>query len=567
MKRLAVIFLVLVGIAFLAALAGILLTSSGRRWSSGPTVLVWQVDRPILEQAAEPLLFGGASADSMTVLYPAFRAARADGDVRGIAVSIRSAEFGLGKAQELREQLLALKRAGKFVECYLESVGEGANGTLAYYLATACDHIQLAPPGEVNLLGLYAQGLFFKGSLAKLKVDPQFRHVGAYKSYAEVYTEDRWTPPAAEAINAVLDSTFEQIVAAIAAARKLPAEAVRQRIDGAPYTAPDAVQLKLVDSLGYADEFRARVLRLAGGRAQLVRLADYGERAGLSGRRLAVIVAQGEIARGRGGAVPWSDEVVLGSDDMARAFRQAARDDSLSAVVLRVDSPGGSALASDLILHELALLARKKPVVVSMSDLAASGGYYIAARAQKIVAEPATLTGSIGVVGGKFVTRRLQEEVLGISHDPMKRGRNADLYSTLTSYSPEQDARVQAMMRQVYDDFVGQVAAGRHLSRAAVEAVAGGRVWTGADAKRLGLVDELGGLDRAIDLALRAARLPPGEPVRLEFLPEPRGFFDLLRDRREPLPAALLDLARSLEPPRAELLELPPELARLARPF
>jgi protease IV len=569
MRRLALIFLLLVAVALVAAFAGILVATSGHRRLAGPTVLVWRVDRPVLEQASEPLLWGGASADSMTVLYPAFRAARADRNVQGIAVYIQSAEFGLGKAQELRRQLTALRQAGKFVECYLDSVGEGTNGTLDYYLATACGHIQMSPAGDVNLLGLYAEGTFFKGSLDKLKVDPLYRHVGAFKSYGETYTESHWTPPAAQAINAVLDSSYDQIVNAIAAARRLAAGGVRELIDGAPYTAPEAVAKKLIDSLGYPDEFRARVARLAGGRPRWQRLEDYGEAAaGRSGRRLAVLVAQGEIVRGRGGSTPWSDAVEMGSDEMARLLRQAARDDSLSAVVLRIDSPGGSALASDLILREVKLLARKKPVVVSMSDLAASGGYYIAAGARKIVAEPATLTGSIGVVGGKFVTRRLQEEVLGITHDPLKRGRNADLYSTLTAYSAEQDARVQVRMRRVYEVFIGHVADGRRLPRATVEAVAGGRVWTGADAKRLGLVDELGGLDRAIELALEAAHLPKGEPIQLEFYPESRSLFSFLLARREPLlPSSLLHLARSLEPPRAELLELPPEIARLARPF
>ena len=567
MRRLAVIFLLLVAVALVAAFAGILW--SGRRRLAGPTVLVWRVDRPVLEQAPEPLLWGSASADSMTVLYPAFRAARADRNVKGIAVYIESAELGLAKAQELRRQLAALHQAGKFVECYLDSVGEGTNGTLDYYLATACDHIQMSPTGDVNLIGLYAEGTFFKGSLEKLKVDPLYRHVGAFKSYGETYTESHWTPAAAEAINAVLDRSYEQLVAAIATSRRLAAGAVRELIDGAPYTATEAVEKRLIDRLGYPDEFRARLTRLAGGRPRWRRLQDYGEAAARpSGRRLAVIVAQGEIVHGRGGSTPWSDAVELGSDEMARRLRQAARDESLAAVVLRVDSPGGSALASDLILREVKLLARRKPVVVSMSDLAASGGYYITAGARKIVAEPATLTGSIGVVGGKFITRRLQEEVLGITHEPLKRGRNADLYSTLTSYTAEQDARVQARMRRVYDVFIGHVAEGRRLPRAAVEAVAGGRVWTGADAQRLGLVDEIGGLDRAIELALEAAHLPKGEPVRLEFYPESRSLFDFLHERREPLlPASLVRLARSLEPPRAELLELPPDLARLARPF
>lgn len=568
MKRLALIFLLLVGIAFLAALAGILLASGGHRLGGGPIVLVWRLDRPILEQAREPALFGGSAADSMTTLYPAFRAARADRNVQGIAVYIQSADFGLGKAQELRRQLSSLHQAGKFVECYLESVGEGSNGTLAYYLATACDRVELAPSGDVNLLGLYADGTFLKGGLEKLKIDPQFHHVGAYKSYSQTYTESHWTAAATEAINAVLDSSFEQIVAAVAAARKLPEGTVRALIDGAPYTAPEALQKGLIDSLGYPEDFRARVARRAGGRPHLVRIEDYGEEAGLSGSRIAIVVAQGEIVRGGSGEAPWSSEAEIGSDAMAGVLRKLARDSSLQAVILRIDSPGGSALASDLILHEIELLARRKPVVVSMSDIAASGGYYIAARASKIVAEPATLTGSIGVVGGKFVTRRLQEEILGITHDSQKRGRNADLYSSVSSYSPEQNARVQAMMGRVYATFVGNVAAGRHLSRAAVEAIAGGRVWTGADARRLGLVDELGGLDRAVDLALRAAHLPTGEPVRLEYYPEPRGLFGLLWARREPLlPAALKDLAKDLERPPSGLLELPPDLARLARPF
>jgi protease IV len=571
MKRLGCIFFVLVGFALAAALTGILLASAGHRLG-GPTVLVWRIDRPILEQAPEALPWSGDAADSLSVLYPALRAARADREVRGIAVYLQAAEMGLAKAQEIRRQLTALRAAGKFAECYLEAAGDGANGTLAYYLASACDRIELAPSGDLALLGLYTDGTFLKGGLDKLKVDPQFHHVGAYKSYAETYTETRWTPPAAEAVNAVLDSCYGQIVDAIAAARKLPATRVRELIDGAPYAAPEAVEKGFVDKLGYPDEFRARVARRAGGTPRFLRLQDYaGRRSGglgsLGSRRIAVVVAQGGIVRGGSGSAPWSSEAGVGSDDMALLLRRLAREEGIAAVILRVDSPGGSALASDLILHEVQLLARKKPVIVSMSDVAASGGYYIAARASKIVAEPATLTGSIGVVGGKFVTRRLQEEILGITHEPLKRGRNADLYSTLNAFTPEQDARVQAMMEGVYRTFVGHVAAGRRMSRAAVEAVAGGRVWTGADAKRLGLVDELGGLDRAIELALRSAGLPPQEAVELDYYPDRRGFFDLFRSRRAPLlPAALAELAKDFET-HGGTLELPPELARLSHPF
>ncbi|HTQ78808.1 MAG TPA: S49 family peptidase, partial [Thermoanaerobaculia bacterium] len=294
MKRLAVIFLVLVGIAFLAAFFGILAAGHGRGLA-GPTVLVWRMDRPVVEQAAEAFPLSGTTADSLTVLYPAFRAARSDRGVRGLALYIESTDLGLGKAQELRRQLAALRQAGKFVECYLETAGEGSNGTLAYYLATACDHIFMAPSGDFNVIGLYTQGMFLKGSLEKLKVDPQFHHAGAYKSAAEIFTESRWSAPAEEAINAVLDRSFEQIVTAIAQARKLSPEAVRQRIDDAPFSAPEAMSRGLIDGLSYPDEFRARLVQRSGGRARLTRLQDYGRSAALgsSGPRIAVVVAQG----------------------------------------------------------------------------------------------------------------------------------------------------------------------------------------------------------------------------------------------------------------------------------
>jgi protease-4 len=245
-----------------------------------------------------------------------------------------------------------------------------------------------------------------------------------------------------------------------------------------------------------------------------------------------------------------------------------AEDDGIPAVVLRIDSPGGSALASDLILHEVERLRRKKPVIVSMSDYAASGGYYIAARATRIVAEAATLTGSIGVVGGKFATRRFERDLLGITHDQLKRGANADLYSSTDPYTPAQTAQVERLMGRAYDLFVGHVAAGRHMTRQAVEAVAAGRVWTGADARPIGLVDEIGGLDRAIELARSSAGLPATGALRLEIYPRPRSWLEVFRDRRDsPLPETLLRLARSLEARPPDLLELPAEERRLAQPF
>jgi len=573
MKRLLIVFLILIGLAVAATVAGILVAGKGRPLSSGSTVLVWRVDRPLVEQEVEPALpLGGRSgADSIAELYPAFRAARSDAGVRGIAVYVEGADMGLAKAEEIRRQLRSLKAAGKFVECYMDTVGEGGNGTLDYFLASACDHIQMSPAGNLNLLGLFLDTRFLRGTLDKLKIDPDFDHVGQYKSYSEPYTETSYTPAAARALNAVLDSLYGQVVQAVAESRRLDPAAVRALIDGAPYTADEARAKGLVDRLGYPDEFRDRIRQLAGGQPHLFRLESYGSGASLTGRRLAVVFAAGEIRRGRTSASPFSSEVSIGSEDLAETLRQVAKDDDIPAVVLRVDSPGGSALASDLILHEVVRLQRKKPLVVSMSDYAASGGYYIAARAKRIVAEAATLTGSIGVVGGKFATRRFEHDLLGITHDEMKRGANAGFYGSTDPHSPEQAAQAERLMRQVYDLFVGHVAAGRHLTRERVDAVAGGRVWTGADAKPLGLVDEIGGLDRAIELARREAGLPAGEALRLEVYPHPRSWLEIFRDRREsPLPETLTRLARlaeSLEGRPPDLLELPAGERRLARPF
>ena len=292
-------------------------------------------------------------------------------------------------------------------------------------------------------------------------------------------------------------------------------------------------------------------------------------RAGLRrGRKLAVVFAEGTVVRGKGGVQPWTDEAFLGAADLGELLRKLAEDDGIAAVVLRVNSPGGSALASDLILREVEKLEEKKPVVVSMSDLAASGGYYIAAKATKIVAEGGTLTGSIGVVGGKLVTRRFQEELLGITHDPLQRGRNADLYSSLAGFTAEQAALYEEQMRRVYDTFLGHVAAGRGMERDEVAAVAEGRVWTGADAHRLGLVDELGGLDRALELAREAAKLEPGARYQVVYFPEAPGLLEVLLGRREPaLPAELRSWIGLLLPRAPGVLELPRELQILARPF
>ncbi len=566
MKKLLIIFVALTSLALLAALAGIMM--SGGHFTAGPKVLVWKVGAPISDYApAQPLSFlTDYSGQSLATLYRALGRARGDESVAGVALYIQGARFGLATAQELHGLVTALRHAGKFAECYLETAGEGGNGTLAYYLATACEHIALAPAGDLNLLGLYSDSLFVRGALEKLRIDPEVQQVGEFKSASELYTHHEHSPAAELALAEVLDSLYPQILAAIAEGRDIPPQAAREVVDRAPYTAREALGLRLVDELAYPDQFRERLRSLAGD-ARLVDLEDYaGEGIWTAGRRLAVVFAQGTILRGESGINPWTDEIVLGSDDIVPLLERLAEDRSVAAVVLRIDSPGGSALASDLILRAADRLAAKKPLVASLSDVAASGGYYIATRAHRIVADPATITGSIGVWGGKFVTERFQRELLGLTHDTLKRGANADIYSSLQPFSPDQAAHYARLMRQVYDTFLTQVAEGRRMSREDVEVVAEGRIWTGAMARERRLVDELGGLERAIDLARERAGLDPG--VAVHFFPKPPRLLELLLRRRSPLLRAdVLRLLRGRDPQAPLTLELPPELARLAQPF
>jgi len=569
MRRLGLILVLLLTLAGLLTAAGILL-SRGDGWRlDGTTVLSWRLDGDLAEQAPAHgwYLPGMRPPTSIATVYSALAGARRDGSLRGIAVSIGTPRFGLAKAQEVHQLLTSLHHSGKFVRCYLETAGEGSNGTLTYYLATACDRIALAPAGEINLLGLYADSTFLRGTLEKLKIDPAFGHIGKYKSAGETFTEYGHSPAAREAMDAVLDRDFADITGAIAAARKLTPTRVRELIDQAPFTAEDAQRAGLVDDLQYADEFRTEIEKLAGGEPRIAALEAYAPRSSYGAPRVAVVFAAGTIVRGRGGSNPWTDESFLGSRDMERTLDKLGEDKGLSAIVLRVDSPGGSALASDLILRSVERLAARKPLIVSMADVAASGGYYISAKARRIVAEPATLTGSIGVVGGKLVVRRFQQDLLGITHDPLTRGANAGIYSALEPFTPEQQERFLAQMEHTYRTFVGHVAAGRKMSPEAVDAVAGGRVWTGADARERGLVDELGGLDAALALARSEAGIAPGTQLALEFHPEPASFFEMLAGRRGvALPAALKLAIDGLEEPSIKLL-LPPELGRLARPF
>lgn len=513
MKKLLIIFLLLLTLAILVAVVGILVSRGGATLP-GEKILTLTLDRPVHDYQETPSFswIRRGSPQSMADLWAGLARARNDPQVVGLSVYLRNARFGFGKAQELRYLLESFQESERFVNCFLETAGEGTNGTLAYFLVSACDHITLAPLGDMNLVGLFSDAYFLKGTLDKLKIETDLSHAGQYKSAAEQFTNTAHSPAAEEALSSVLDDLFDQIVTAVAEDRDLTVEAVRDLIDRAPLTADEALQEGLVDSLGYPDEYEESLSELFSEEPRLVALSDYAPPGRpLAASRVAVVFTQGTIVRGSNGTDPWSQQRFAGSETLGAILRELADDPGVPAVILRVDSPGGSALASDLMLREVIRLAERKPLIVSMSDVAASGGYYIASMATGIVAEPTTITGSIGVVGGKFVLRRFQEDLLGITHDTLARGANADFFSSLDHFSPEQAQHYERLMGRIYDAFVGHVAEGREMTSAAVEAVAQGRIWTGRQALENGLVDQLGGLDVALDLARQQAGLETGE--------------------------------------------------------
>ncbi|MGB5162172.1 MAG: signal peptide peptidase SppA [Thermoanaerobaculia bacterium] len=564
MKKLLIIFLLLLTLAILVAVVGILVSRGGATLP-GEKILTLTLDRPVHDYQETPSFswIRRGSPQSMADLWAGLARARNDPQVVGLSVYLRNARFGFGKAQELRYLLESFQESERFVNCFLETAGEGTNGTLAYFLVSACDHITLAPLGDINLVGLFSDAYFLKGTLDKLKIETDLSHAGQYKSAAEQFTNTAHSPAAEEALSSVLDDLFDQIVTAIAEDRDLTVEAVRDLIDRAPLTADEALQEGLVDSLGYPDEYEESLSELFSEEPRLVALSDYAPPGRpLAASRVAVVFTQGTIVRGSNGTDPWSQQRFAGSETLGAILRELADDPGVPAVILRVDSPGGSALASDLMLREVIRLAERKPLIVSMSDVAASGGYYIASMATGIVAEPTTITGSIGVVGGKFVLRRFQEDLLGITHDTLTRGANADFFSSLDHFSPEQAQHYERLMGRIYDAFVGHVAEGREMTSAAVEAVAQGRIWTGRQALENGLVDQLGGLDVALDLARQQAGLETGESIAIDFYPRPPSLMDFLSQNLEPFlgrPTAESLLLRSL--PSAPMpLELPPEL-------
>src|SRR5580700_6685883 len=452
------------------------------------------------------------------------RRARHDDRVRALVAKVGGGRIGLAKMQEIREAVSIFRQSGKLAVAWAETFGEFTHGNVPYYLATAFDRIYLQPSGSVGLTGVAVEQLFLHDALAKIGVAFQSAKRYEYKSAADNLTERGFTGPAREANERLAVSIAEQITTAIAERRGKTEEDARALLDRGPFLAEDALAEGLVDVLGYRDEVYADVRKEAGAGAILQYVTRYQRAHTLVQRArklpnprerfVAVIYASGPIRQGRSNRSPVGGSA-MGSDTVAAALRSATSDERVRAVLLRVNSPGGSAIASDTIWREVVRTrAAGKPVVVSMSDVAASGGYYIAMAADVIVAQPGTITGSIGVILGKPVL----EEALGragITTDSVAEGARATMFAPTHPFTEDEWERINAWLDVIYRDFTQKAAAGRRMPVERMHELARGRVWTGADAAANGLVDELGGMAAAAEIARRRAGLPADAQLRI----------------------------------------------------
>lgn len=474
-------------------------------------------------QAYSFSLFGGTTGTELRKVVERIRELAKNDKLTGVVMRVASIDISLPDAIELRGALHELRKTGKKLVCH---TADASNAT--YLVLVACDRIGLAPLGSIAITGPAAMPIHVKGLLDKVGVQADFIHVGAYKGAAEPLTRDAPSKEMQETINAILDRHYETTVDIVALDRKLDPGVVRGLIDTALFPSPQALAAKLVDEVVPFEQFRDAAVGEAWTKLeleeddsgnQLATMFKIGRFVGAMppekpfGPHVAVVYALGNIVDGEGGGVLGARQEIA-SYTLVAALRALTADDSVKAVVLRIDSGGGSAQASELIWRAVADLKAKKPVVVSMSDVAASGGYYIAAGADKIFAHADTLTGSIGVVGGKLAPAGALEK-LGVTTYPMGRGKRATMMASMAPWTDEEKAVIRQMMEDVYTTFVSRVAAGRGKKPEEVQPLAQGRVWTGSKAKELGLVDEIGGLDDAIAEASKLAKLDPKADVEI----------------------------------------------------
>jgi protease-4 len=532
------------------------------------------------ENASQAGPFGEAQVDLRETIKRLEKASN-DKTVSGLVLDIQNPDIGRGKIEELRGAIGRFRASGKKVYAMLDS-GMPAD----YLVACACDEIVMPESGELMLPGVHAEAMFYKGLLSKVGVEADFIHIGAYKSYAEPYTREGFSEPVRENMNALVDSIYDEMVTTIVKDRPLSIAQAKSAIDTGLISATRAKELGLIDRVAYPDTLRTE-LAAKYDATSLVFVKNYGKKevdtdfsgpmgivklmqvmmgGGSSasqsrGKKIAIIYAVGPISTGKSSSDLFGDST-MGSTTIVEALREANDDKQVVAIVLRVDSPGGSALASDLIWHETQVI--EKPIVASMGDVAGSGGYYISMGADKIIAAPGTITGSIGVVGGKMALSGLYNK-LGITTETIERGKNSGLVSSSGKFTESQREVIKRMMEDIYDQFTEKAAKGRKMPLEKLRELAGGRIYTGQQAKENGLVDELGTLSDAVIEAKKLAGLDADAEVKIEVLPEPTNFFEsLFGDLEAEKETRVGNAVESLAP---ELAAVAGKAARLRKTF
>jgi protease IV len=537
-RRGVVIVLSIIAFGVIASFTGIafiyLLVSRGPAIQDDST-LILRPGGALQETAPTDVVGQLISSDATTVrgVVESLRLAKRDPRITGVVLMPSSIDSPYwAKVQELRDAVLDFRKSGKVVVGFLEFGGDRE-----YYLASAADRVFLLPTSSLDITGIASYEIFLRGTFDKLGAYPDFLQIGAYKTAVNQLTQKTFTPEHREMAESLNEDTYQQLVRGIASARKKTEAEMRQLLDQGPFSPEDAVRYGLVDGLVSEDQLDDLVPQLR--QAGEIRRVDGAEYQRVTPRslgvrtvsRIAVLYASGVIASGKSGYNPGSGNVV-GSDTFVEQLRRVRADESIKAIVLRVDSPGGSGSASDVMWRELSITRDQRParpLIVSMSDLAASGGYYISAPAQVIVAQPGTLTGSIGVFGGKVVIDGTLSKI-GVTTETIKAGKNSDLESPFSRFSPDQRVKMGEYMAAFYKTFITKVAEGRHTTPERIDAVGQGRVWTGAQAKERGLVDALGGLDTAVTIAKQRAHIPAEEEVELVVYSGRRSLYESLSE-------------------------------------
>jgi protease-4 len=499
------------------------------------SVLVLRLAGELPEKAPVELpefLGGGRPGLTVSNVWMSLRMAAADSHIKAVVLEPDGLVAGWAKLEELRGDLEQFRKSGKPVFAYLRTPT-----TRDYYVALAADRIFTGPEEPLMLKGLRAEMMYFKKTLDKIGVSVDVEHAGKYKDFGDMFTRSDMSSETREVMTGVVDDLYGNLVARIAESRKKSPPEVQAIIDQGPFTAQQALKAGLLDQLSFEDEMWSALKdKLHSGEPIRVSAEKYvkvpPENAGLPGKsRIALVIGEGDIVRGAADD-NGADESSLTSNGFDKLLVQVAGDSTIKGVVVRIDSPGGEVTASDDIWRQMNLLSKKKPTVISMSDLAASGGYYMAMTGDAIVAEPGTLTGSIGVVFGKPNLHGLYDK-LGITKDSLQRGKHADIDSDYTPLTPEERDLLRQGIDESYRDFLSKVANARHHSVEEIDRVAQGRVWLGSQAKSRGLVDELGGLDTAIDLVKKKANIPVGEQVTLVTYPPRRSIIDVIMKRSQ----------------------------------